>query len=327
MTNREFNNKFSTFMMNTFLATLKYRTGRGADLDKIVSDRSFDMGSPELRTEAEGIVGQMVAAFLNPVRLNWDLDHVRERLTPGADGLNEGKEANLASIVMFTVYSGVGHAKSVLPLRQMAVYQADAHIAAYFTSPSDSGSWRNNSRYFARNVTVLPNGCLNMSPAWYEMGKEQLSLTSPVFKHPDSGIDNWIGELRDFHALCTGVLRIMHPHLYRASQQLFQKLAAEMSRFYGSWGLPFTAVSIISNRWSPFHRDTKASPSMYDMLVTVAKQNAHCCVYPIWGWWFGMGREALWDYWPIDSPWGERRHRREFATPTTSARQCSTAIW
>lgn len=73
----------------------------------------------------------------------------------------------------------------------------------------------------------------------------------------------------------------MHPHLYKASRQVFRSLVNDdVHRYMAMWGLPFTAVSMISNRSSIFHRDTKAAYTMYDLLVTVGPGSGTKLVLP-----------------------------------------------
>ncbi|KAH8068218.1 hypothetical protein BXZ70DRAFT_911747 [Cristinia sonorae] len=158
-------------------------------------------------------------------------------------------------------YCGVGITESVLLCPPDGVYHP-THISHSTLNPHRKVKLAEQFQYFAPKCdSLLPNGCLNMIP--HEISSSNL-VTSPVFKHPDSGIDDWIGELRDFHALCTG-----------ASQQLFQKLAAEESRVSRISGACRSPQSPSFPTGGHHFIGTKASPSMYDMLVTVAKQNAH----------------------------------------------------
>lgn len=78
--------------------------------------------------------------------------------------------------------------------------------------------------------------------------------------------------MSDTTAIVTGMLRIMHPNLYRAGCEamahLFQA-QPQLRNIIGRWGNPFTAVSIISNRRTPPHRDTKSLMEYFDILTSV----------------------------------------------------------
>ena len=60
--------------------------------------------------------------------------------------------------------------------------------------------------------------------------------------------------------------------LYKRSVEIYEAMVDLPQHTYTEeWGLPFTAVSVISNRASIIHRDTKSLHSAYDLLVTVGR--------------------------------------------------------
>ena len=99
----------------------------------------------------------------------------------------------------------------------------------------------------------------------------QLS-TSPVFKPPYLAIlRRWLDASKDFHALATAFLRVVHPALYNTATDVMKTLSTQevIRPHITEWGLPFTAVSLICNRETIQHRDLKTGETMYDLLVSV----------------------------------------------------------
>ena len=69
----------------------------------------------------------------------------------------------------------------------------------------------------------------------------------------------------------SAVLFIAHPQLYRAGRESLQKMADHdaVSDALTVWPTMFNAVQLISNRETPFHRDTAGQATWYDLLATV----------------------------------------------------------
>jgi hypothetical protein len=70
----------------------------------------------------------------------------------------------------------------------------------------------------------------------------------------------------------------MHPQLYRTGNEAFRHIIAHpdvvkesdvVSEVIMSWMSPFSGMSVVSNRETPFHRDVKSRVEWYDMLVTL----------------------------------------------------------
>jgi hypothetical protein len=72
-------------------------------------------------------------------------------------------------------------------------------------------------------------------------------------------------------------LRIMHPDQYQEGMQTFMRLGklASMKRLprmgevLELWASVFTALTIISNRETPYHRDPLSRPQWFDILVSI----------------------------------------------------------
>ena len=77
--------------------------------------------------------------------------------------------------------------------------------------------------------------------------------------------------MKECGALLSAILRVVHPALYAAGRMSLSRMSADSSiaTALQTWPTVFNNVHIISNRASPFHRDTSGLPPWYDMLVTL----------------------------------------------------------
>jgi hypothetical protein len=85
----------------------------------------------------------------------------------------------------------------------------------------------------------------------------------------------WLKETMEGSALLGGILSIMHPELFKAACELLRKMAdAPEYIFKGEnlaiilrfWSSPFSVLSLISNRKTPYHRDNGSAYSWFDIL-------------------------------------------------------------
>ncbi|KAG2158040.1 uncharacterized protein EDB93DRAFT_1100824 [Suillus bovinus] len=119
------------------------------------------------------------------------------------------------------------------------------------------GNWRTNPEWFKHHLedVGLPAGCINLSPAWFQQGHENLAdpEVSASLKGPLSeGILNAIARPA---AIASAALRIMHPEQYWAGLQTFSSLGEKaeskelprMSKILEYWASVFNTLSIISN--------------------------------------------------------------------------------
>lgn len=93
--------------------------------------------------------------------------------------------------------------------------------------------------------------------------------------HPTIGPDvrRWLLDMYQYHAVIAAALAIMHPDLYRCTQECMRQLAmsGKINLFEATlllWPLVFNVVSLIANRQSPLHRDVRARLGWYDVLAT-----------------------------------------------------------
>ena len=88
----------------------------------------------------------------------------------------------------------------------------------------------------------------------------------------------WLREMAESFALMGAFLYIAHPALYQAGREVLRTIqdnpdlvkertgVLEVLKF---WTSPFSGYSVISNRFTPFHRDNYSRAQWYDFLATV----------------------------------------------------------
>lgn len=72
-------------------------------------------------------------------------------------------------------------------------------------------------------------------------------------------------------ALLSAVLSVIHPDLYRSGMDTMKRLHAQpdLVPALQHWTSVFNAVTVLSNRATPLHRDNHSRPQWYDMLTTI----------------------------------------------------------
>lgn len=159
---------------------------------------------------------------------------------------------------------------------------------------SSKSDWRRRPEFYfpADDCDEFEPGLLNMSPAWYESGHDvrtyysstderalsrkqfdnlALPTTSPLLKTKRG--KEWCRRMRRVNALISGMLRVMHPYQFQASQRLRTQLddaGHGLRDMLTQWGaLPFNAATLIANRETPYHRDSKTNLRCYDIMTSV----------------------------------------------------------
>lgn len=93
-----------------------------------------------------------------------------------------------------------------------------------------------------------------------------------------TGSRMWLSEMRDANVLLSALLMITHPNLYRIGRRSFLQMAVttsesedpiEMQKVLAIWGSVFSALSVVSNRETPLHRDPSSAVQWCDILATV----------------------------------------------------------
>jgi len=86
--------------------------------------------------------------------------------------------------------------------------------------------------------------------------------------------------MRYSNLLVAGILAIIQPQLFLAGMRAFTTLMKSnglvneeeaMHSALDLWGNPFSAISIISNRDTPLHRDSFGRPEWMDLLLAIGR--------------------------------------------------------
>ena len=76
---------------------------------------------------------------------------------------------------------------------------------------------------------------------------------------------------KDAFAIVSGVLYIIHPSQYMMGRQIHAQLLSKQScsETINAWPSVFGALSVISNRSTPYHRDDQGHWAWYDILMSI----------------------------------------------------------
>lgn len=109
----------------------------------------------------------------------------------------------------------------------------------------------------------------------FDQKKHPLVVSAGISK---PGMAQWLEEVGIAFALVAAVQSIVSSRSFNAG-----RAALEAYRSMGvtdvllAWCLPFTAVSVIANRESPLHRDTRAPIAAHDLLLSIGGMRSWPC--------------------------------------------------
>jgi hypothetical protein len=88
-------------------------------------------------------------------------------------------------------------------------------------------------------------------------------------KHP--GCRDWVVDFAESGAILSAITLVSHPRLYHMGRSSLIHLGdmPEIKEIARHWSSVYSAVSIVSNRDTPLHRDTGTQPPWYDILATI----------------------------------------------------------
>lgn len=101
---------------------------------------------------------------------------------------------------------------------------------------------------------------------------------SAGLKVPDGPAVQWLRDTKSFTSLAGGILSIIQPELYELGRNALKALyecpemvdcPEQLLRALDVWCSPFSALSVITNRVTPLHRDIQGRPEWYDMLIAL----------------------------------------------------------
>lgn len=101
---------------------------------------------------------------------------------------------------------------------------------------------------------------------------------SKLLAMKDGSIRKWLTDTAETHALIAGIYGVLQPNAHEKMLQGFRLLAEtpalvsnteRLQTALDAWSFPMHAISIISNRTTPLHRDTKGFKEVHDLLVAL----------------------------------------------------------
>ncbi|KAG1722958.1 uncharacterized protein EDB91DRAFT_1087954 [Suillus paluster] len=197
--------------------------------------------SPKLDTNlvmaCDRLVDCLIKAYNNPIRMQIDIARYSKMISPKDTGHNEEREVRLLERcppghegtklvdIPVTVLDATGAIIVwYLPDALTETTQKEILAASNLLSLSLAksvkvdGSWRTNQDWFkpsSENDGISP-GCINLSPAWFQQGHENLLdlVVSASLKGPFS--ENILKAIARPAAIASATLRVMHPEQYWA---------------------------------------------------------------------------------------------------------------
>ena len=95
---------------------------------------------------------------------------------------------------------------------------------------------------------------------------------SGIAKGVPESCQRWVKDIGKVAAIMSAVLSVVQPDLYALNRECLLRLSLRpgLRKFIAPWGFTFHAVSVISNRTSPAHRDGRSGGPQYsDVLVSL----------------------------------------------------------
>ncbi|KAG2336401.1 hypothetical protein BDR05DRAFT_854165, partial [Suillus weaverae] len=138
--------------------------------------------------------------------------------------------------------------------------------------------WRTHESNFYPSLDgKITPGCINISPAWFQQGREVYGFSPQVSAALKGNAGrNITTSLQRSGILVSAALRVMHPDLYWAGiktqvwlgEWATQYQLEDMCHHLKHWASVFNVVSVICNCRSPPHRDPKCRPEAFDIMTT-----------------------------------------------------------
>ncbi|KIJ63239.1 hypothetical protein HYDPIDRAFT_92670 [Hydnomerulius pinastri MD-312] len=146
------------------------------------------------------------------------------------------------------------------PSRQDAIMKVTNGLKLVLSKPKQVTGWRTDTKYYKSDAD---GGILNVLPAWHAQA------------HEARPVQQWLRESETSFRLVDALLAIVHPELYRHSSAVREQLLADeeimdLHELIRAWPTLFTAISVMYNRETPFHRDSKSAPQWYDLFLSVS---------------------------------------------------------
>jgi hypothetical protein len=154
-------------------------------------------------------------------------------------------------------------------------------------------NWRVNDKNFVCKTGrhLCEPGSVTFSAGWFAQGHEVqnllllMSLTNltptqtedynllascNLRKQSHLGSSNWMGLSKEVEKFLNLTISLINPPLFQSGLQMLGKLRKneQTKEIANQWQSIYTGISIISNRTTPAHRDSKGRPEWYDTLIS-----------------------------------------------------------
>ncbi|EIW87369.1 hypothetical protein CONPUDRAFT_45366 [Coniophora puteana RWD-64-598 SS2] len=134
--------------------------------------------------------------------------------------------------------------------------------------------WRRNGVLFNPDVPAhgVPSGGMSVSAGWYHKPQDVCSYLpkAAVLLERNPSVADWARSSAETFALMSGILALVHPTQYEEGLRCMRKLARESLTpdIVGDWECVFTAISVMVNRETIFHREGQGHYEWYNILAT-----------------------------------------------------------
>ncbi|OJA07793.1 hypothetical protein AZE42_12694 [Rhizopogon vesiculosus] len=144
----------------------------------------------------------------------------------------------------------------------------------------------NGCNFYAASDPSLTPGCINISPCWFQQGREVIGDPWAQKFAPELSANLKGDHRREITVstqrlglLALAALRVMHPELYFAGLHMMLRLGEwaekegdeELLDCLKNWASVFNMVTVMCNRSTPPHRDPKCPPEALDIMMSVGE--------------------------------------------------------
>ncbi|KAG2122952.1 uncharacterized protein EDB93DRAFT_1259201 [Suillus bovinus] len=279
--------------------------------DPVIPSANLDT---DLVMACDQLVDCLIKAYENPIQMNINIGRYSKLISPKNTKHNEEKEEKLlkrcppghegtrfmdipatildvsSTIIAWYLPDALTAETQMCDIHCYSIYikykmvTTEGNLGSHRVAVSESGKK-------CKEDVGLPAGCINLSPAWFQQGHENIAdpEVSASLKGPLS--EEILNAIVRPAAIASAALRIMHPEQYWAGLRTFSSLREKaeskelprMSKILQYWASVFNTLSVISNRQTPHHRDNLSIPECFDILTTVGNySNAWMSMPSLW---------------------------------------------
>ena len=176
-------------------------------------------------------------------------------------------------------------------ISQNAMFEARETLRPLLEVSRSGSSWREDPELYPPGGEGL-QGSVNLSPAWFQQAHDVSISTYTIYfrqliqhqkisqecPQPSANFRSpaalkWLDSIPESNAVLSAILAVIHPQLYEAGRQTIERLRStpeieDPEDLLSRWASVFSGVSVISNRYTPPHRDQGSRYHWYDILAT-----------------------------------------------------------